>query len=309
MKPLLFSLLAVTLTSCQKEKEHTPPTSITENSVNITEPDSIVLEKYWKWIEAKTNESFSIKPTDTLALKRLEVNRNEELLDNFLTASDSLKSRLYDDYTPEKLKRHLYTFDFNGDSFEDVIYYGPSGGEGNTVHFFLNKQNGFKNLFTQSQTLQKPVVENGKLTGFTILNPGCCAEYEIVEYNYAVDYNKATPTFMLKNTIGYLDDYQKPEKMLSKEMPFTIKTAKASLRPECYILNIEHPIYGEAGNEIVAYDKGHKGKAIGTRKEDGKDWLYVQMEPTKTKKGYTDVFHTQPTAVYGWIIKSDTDLK
>lgn len=308
MKFLYTLSFAIILVACQKENKATTP-PITENNTIANGSDSIAYEKYSKWIEGKKNQNLAIKPTDTFALKRLEINRDEELLNSFISASDSLKSRFYDNYTPEKLKRQLYTFDFNGDGLEDVIYYGPSGAEGSIVHFFINTQEGFRNVFTEHQILQEPVIENSKLTSFTILNPGCCAEYEIAEYHYIVDYKNATPTFILKSTIGYLEGMQKPEKMLPKEMLFTIKTTKASLRPECYNLNVEHPIYGDSGNEIVAYNKGHKGKAIGTRKENGQDWLYVQMKPTKIKKGYTDVFHTQPTAVYGWILKSDTDLK
>ncbi|MFP9114836.1 hypothetical protein ACLI1A_12950 [Flavobacterium sp. RHBU_3] len=307
MKPLLFALLATTIISCHKEK---PESHIyKKDSLTYVEPDSVALEKYFNWQKGKPYRDIAREPLDTLALKHIESNRNEVLLDDFVAASDSLKSRFYDNYTPEKLKQYLYTIDFNGDTLDDIIYYGPSGSEGSIVHFFLTTPDGFVNVFTQRQILQKPVLKNGKLISFTIYNPGCCAEFEVAEYNYTIDYNNNTPAFTLKNTIGYINYYQKPEKMFSKEIPFSVRTATTILRPEGYILKAEHPLYSENGNEIATYPKGHKGKALARFSEHGIDWLYVKMEPTKAEKGYPDTFHQQPTSIYGWILKTDTDMK
>jgi len=313
MKIIYTLLFSCALISCQKETKKTEPkeeaTPVVNTALSKTEKDSIELEEYWKWTKDKQYQGIEKQEKDTLALKHLEINRNEELLNNFIKASDTLLSSFTTQYTPETLKKQLYTIDFNADKLEDVIYYGPWVSEGSVVHFFLNTQSGFKNVFTQRQILQKPKMENGKLKEFIIFNPGCCAEYEVAEYKYNVEYIGTEPKFVLEKTTGYSNDFQKPQQMLAKELPFKVTANEAILRPECYILNAEHPIIGESGNKMESYSNGWNGKAIATHTENGTEWLFVLMEPTKAKKGNTDTFHTQPTRLYGWILKSDTNLK
>ena len=56
---------------------------------------------------------------------------------------------------------------------------------------------------------------DNKLHSFTLINPGCCADPQFVEYYFSVEYNDDIPAFVLDKTIGYLSNTEKPQTSLT----------------------------------------------------------------------------------------------
>jgi hypothetical protein len=163
-------------------------------------------------------------------------------------------------------------------------------------------------VFSGYQEVTEMNFKNNKLTSFKLINPGCCADPQIVEYNYSLVYNNETPIFNLKETIGYISSTEAPDKNNLTSIEFSIISEQASLRPEAYVLHIEHPVWQTNSNAIGQYSKNSKGKVLYIKKESLNTWLYVLME-TPLKISEWTTFTNQPTKVYGWLLKSDTDLK
>lgn len=241
-----------------------------------------------------------------------EKNRDTLFLQNFIAMYyDSVK--LYNEfpYRPKDLVKYLYAIDLNGDNLLDIFYQGPSGGEPNITQIFLNQGAYFKKVFAGYQDIVQIAFNKSKLVSFKLYNPGCCADPQTVEYNYEITYKKDEPIFSLNTTIGYLYLTEKAENTFNPVQEFAITVDKSNLRKECYFLDdVEHPVNGSRGNITATFKKGAKGKAIGFKKDQENEWIYVLMEPT-TKIEHCDfsTFMAQPTYIYGWILKKDTNLK
>jgi len=239
-------------------------------------------------------------------------NRDTLFLKNFLaTYYDSVKFYHEFPYQPKDLVKFLYAIDFNGDHLLDVFYQGPTGAEPNITQIFLNKGNCYKKVFTGYQDIVQMTFNKDRLVAFRLYNPCCCADPQIVEYNYEITYKRGEPIFSLDKTIGYLYLTEKADNTFNPVQEFAITVEKSNLRKECYFLDdVEHPVNGSRGNITATYGNGAKGKAIGFKKDQENEWIYVLMEPT-TKMEHCDfsTFMAQPTYIYGWILKKDTDLK
>ena len=241
-----------------------------------------------------------------------EKNRDSIFLQDFIAMYyDSVK--LYDEFPfqPKDLVKYLYAIDINGDNLLDVFYQGPSGGEPNITQIFLNQGDRYKKVFMGYQDIVNMTFKKNKLVSFKLYNPGCCADPQTLEYNYQINYNKDEPKFILSATTGFLYLTEKAENSFNPTREFAITVDKSNLRKECYFFDdVEHPVNGSRGNITATYTRGAKGKALGFKKVQENEWIYVLMEPT-SKIEHCDFsnFMAQPTHIYGWILKNDTNLK
>jgi hypothetical protein len=276
--------------------------------IDKTSTDKIV--KYFEW--TGKIEYLKSPEYNRTTLADYERNRDTILLQNFIAMNyDSVK--LYDEfpYQLQDLAKYLYTIDLNDDNLLDVFYQGPTGGELNITQIFLNQGFCYKKVFTGYQDIVQMEFNENKLVSFRLFNPGCCADPQIVEYNYEITYKRNEPNFSLNKSIGYLYLTEKAENTFNPVLEFAITVDKSNLRKECYPLDdVEHPVNGSRGNITATYKKGSKGMAIGFKKDQDTEWIYVLMEPT-TKIEYCDfsIFMAQPTYIYGWVLKKDTNLK
>jgi len=297
----LSLIIAFLVLSCNQNKEIHKDDQTNLPEVKTNEPDSVVFEKYSKWQESRKYNETSTR--DTLILKSFEKNKDIAFLQEFLLAHDSL---IVSEYSFEEILSHLYAIDINGDNKKDVVFEGPSGSERDVVHIYLNKENNFEKVFTQYQYFRNLKFKNNRLISFSISNPGCCADPQVIDYDYTVSYKNDQPKFDLSKSTGYLEHSQKAITKLPVPTNFTIKKDGAVTRTECYIFDIEHPFYGPEGNIVSKFKKGDTGMAIASSNEDGQEWLYVLMSPTKAKN-INPTFGEQPTYTYGWILKLETD--
>jgi len=265
---------------------------------------------YFEW----TNNIEYLKKSEynRSTLADYEQNRDTIFLQNFMSLSyDSVK--LFDEfpYLPKDLIQYIYAIDFNGDKLLDVLYQGPTGGEPNITQIFLNQGGRFKKVFKGYQDIVEMTFNKNKLVSFKLYNPGCCADPQTLVYNYEISYKKNEPIFSLNNTIGYLRLTEKYKDSFKSVKEFVITADKSNLRKECYFFDdVEHPVNGSRGNITATFKRGAKGKALGFKKDQENEWIYVLMEPTSNiEQCVFSTFLEQPTHIYGWILKNDTNLK
>lgn len=292
--------------SCGQQKNETVDNNADQNA----QTDSAKLERYFQWTEKM--DYIKAYDYDLSVLPTTEKNRDTVMLFNFLTTNyDSVK--LYADfpYQPTDLVKSIFAIDFNGDNLLDIIYDGPTGGEQNVTQLFLNKGDHYEKVFSGYQDIIKADFSNNRLNSFTLINPGCCADPQIVEYYYSVKYHDNKQTFTLDKTIGYLSQTEKPQRQLSEFKEFVVQTNNAKLRSDCYKFdNVEHPVYGTNGNAIATYKSGSKGKALGMKKDKDVEWIYAIMNSdNKIDSCDFPTFKEQPTELRGWILKTETDWK
>jgi hypothetical protein len=273
-----------------------------------TDTDKIV--KYFEWTDKI--EYLKSPEYNQSILSGFEKNRDTIFLRNFLsTYYDSVK--LYDEfpYLPNDLVKYIYAIDLNGDNLLDIFYQGPTGGEQNITQIYLNHKGSFRKVFKGYQDIVDIKFNKNRLVSFKLYNPGCCADPQTVEYNYEITYKKDEPKFSLIKTVGYFYPTEKPKNSFNPVQDFSITVGKSKLRKECYFLDtVEHPITGGEGNIIATYKKNAIGKAIGFKKDGEIEWIYVLMvTPDKIEKCEFSTFLEHPTEIYGWILKTDTDLK
>lgn len=273
-----------------------------------TDTDKIV--KYFEW----TGKIEYLKEPEynRTILADIEKNRDTLFLQNFMAIYyDSVKQ--YDEFPfqPKDLVKYLYAIDLNGDNLLDIFYQGPSGGEPNITQIFLNQGDRYRKVFTGYQDIVDMTFKKNKLVSFKLYNPGCCADPQTLEYNYQINYNKDEPKFILSATTGFLYLTEKAENSFNPTRDFAITVDKSNLRKECYFFDdVEHPVNGSRGNITATFTRGAKGKALGFKKVQENEWIYVLMEPT-SKIEHCDFsnFMAQPTHIYGWILMNDTNLK
>ncbi|PZR22013.1 MAG: hypothetical protein DI539_06570 [Flavobacterium psychrophilum] len=305
----VYLILCIAIfTSCKNEINHTEVTPISETAIN--ESDSIKLEKYFQWYEK--HERTGYKEYDTLTLQKIESEKDTIILNTFISEHpEILQNYEYEDNPSKKLLEHLHLIDINGDNKNDIVFQGYWEGEPQITQLFIQSNNGYRKIFTQYQYIHSLVFKDKKLTSFKMANPGCCADPQFVEHEYIVSYSDKFSVFKLNKSIGYYIGMEKPKHKFDSEKEFNITVNNAALRVDSYILdNVEHPMYGPGGNVISKYKKATKGKAIAYKTEGDKSWIYAIM-PLKDGFSFYD-FNEQkgiPSYTYGWILKSDTDLK
>ncbi|MBL0104113.1 MAG: hypothetical protein IPP51_10425 [Bacteroidetes bacterium] len=302
-------LLLVTIILCSCGQKASNPTNTDTDPSSL--PDSVKLQLYYD--RTDKFEYINGYEYDKSVLAKTEENRDTIKLLNFIKANyGSIEGDNSDfAFTPEIILNSTYGIDFNGDSLLDIFYDGPSGGEPNITEIFLNKGDHYEKVFSENQDISKADFSNNKLNSFILMDPGCCADPEIIERYYSISYDDKKPTFRLDKTIGYLASTEKPQEVIPTPIEFTTAKDNVKLRAECYQLdNVETAIYGIHGNAIGTYNAGATGKALGLKKDKNEVWIYAIMDAeNKIDSCDFPAFIEQPTALRGWLLKSDTDLK
>lgn len=301
---LLAILTTLIFCSCGQQKQNT----IDKKVDPLILTDSAKLEQYYQW-QGKI-EYFEEKSNSVYVFLNIEKNRDSLLLLQFLTSNYNTVKPIVDfPYKPADLVKSIYAINLNGDQLLDFVYDGPYSGDYKITQIFLNMGGGqYKKVFSGKQDIKELDFTNNKLNSFTLINPGCCADPGKVEYYYSVSYSGKEPSFKLDKTIGYYNITEKPQSIFSNPKEFKVKTDKAKLRFDSYKLDIEHPFYGINGNSIATYKIGSKGKALGSKKDNENEWVYVIMNSdNKFDNCDFTTLKEQPTEIKGWILKTDID--
>lgn len=221
--------------------------------------------------------------------------------------ADSLEWISSTQVSPQDLIRHFYSIDLNNDGLPDLAYQGPSGGEPTVLHFFLQDSIEFKRIFTGYQKITSLTFSEDKLAYFTLANPGCCADPQILEYTYSVSFTESIPSFQKIKTTGYLRSTELVKDQFSHPKSFLVKKDNARLRSESIEFEgIENPARGNNGNIIGLYKKGSYGTALGSKQDSTGLWYFVLMDAwNKPDSCDFQTFLEQPTHIYGWIKKED----
>ena len=297
----------LTLTGCGVQRHvNSPADSLANNSDSVRK-----VEQYFRW--SKKIKFIDIFSNHGPVLSSLEKHRDTILILQFLNQNfDIVKPYPSYPYQPKDVVKSTHAIDFNGDGLLDIIFVGPMV-NGTITEFFLNKGDHYEKVFSGDQFIDRIDFSNNRLDSFTLLNPGCCADPQFLEYNYSVKYLQDKPSFILGVTVGYVLGTQKPQTVLSIPEEFSVVSSRANLRSTCYIFNIIDSSafdYGRYGNLIASYTKGSKGKVLGTKKDRGIEWLYVLMNSdSKIENCDYPSFLKQPTEIKGWILRTDTDWK
>jgi len=305
-KAIIFTVIISFFLSCGQQ--NLPEENRDEASI-LTGDDQSKLEEHTAYTQNLNYENDRKYNTGIIA--EMEKDRDTLAIRDFTEAYISkIFARPDFSYGSADLSRHIFMIDINDDGAKDVIYQGPSGGEPNMTVIFLNQDDRFVEVFRKYQDIYEIGLAGNKLSSFSLTNPGCCADPLVVDYFYEVTFREKQPTFNLTGATGYLKGYETPQNKFKQHIAFTILQEGSKLRNECYELDTEHPIYGESGNVLTTYQKGARGQALAEKSGSGKTWIYVLMDEKNTfdKKDFP-TFMEQPTALYGWIKKEETDLK
>jgi len=297
----LFLLFAFLFTSGQQ-----PHTPLSQKEFE----DSVACEKLFEWddsIEYITDEFATNTP-----LSELETDRDSFQNMHFIKSNKELQQILpYYSLPLESFVNTVFAIDLNGDSVKDYLYYGPSGGSPMMTKIFINMGSYYMEVFSDVQEIKEYALKDNRLVSFTLHNSGCCADPQHLSYYYTAHYKNNIPSFIRIKTIGNISFTQKPDSLTEDSMDFSIVNDSAHLRMVCYMLDeTDCPPYHYSGTSIAKYGKCATGKLLGTRKEQGVDWVYVIMDVNPGKMNcYYPSFTGQPTHIKGWMLKSDTDLK
>ncbi len=287
-----------------KKEVQNPPQAITKARV----PDSILIEKYFDY----EYPSISYQYDSIGVVTKFEKDRDTASLMNFLRNNLSLipDDSSYWPYKTDEMLKCLYEIDINGDGKKDIIYDGPSSGEGNMTKLFINENGQYKKVLHERQDITQMTFSDGRLSKLTISQPGCCADPQVLDFYYTISYSAdKLPKFKLVHTIGYPMSYEALTSKYGNPIPFHTITDHTDLRDCCHVLDVEHPMFGDKGNMIAIYPKQAKGIALGEKIQDGITWIFVHMaKENKIKETQFPGFLDQPTETCGWIKKELTDL-
>lgn len=314
LKHLITTISLLSLFSCQsapfdQQRNERPQTDTLKNA---RLPDSVLLEKYHDYLFSDKLPRYRYKDNIPPYLTKLVKQKDTTALLYFLAnhlglISDNDKAW---HYSNQEILPYLFEIDINGDGQKDIIYNGVTLGEGNITKIIMNNNQDFKKVFETMQDITKMSFANGKLAQLSIANPGCCADAQVLDYDYTVTFTTDNqPSFKLNNTIGHTRSYELPKAKYKNPLPFHVKEQTAEIRDCCFDLNAEHPAYGDKGNMIAVYAKNAKGMAMAEKHENGTDWLFVLMDKeNKIIETQFPSFLEQPTQIYGWIKKKYTSL-
>ncbi|WP_417368096.1 hypothetical protein [Flavobacterium beibuense] len=330
-----YSLLLITLSVCfvccnKKEKvvaeplpvkyeadsKYDSPIDLTSNENNYDsiakhKRDSIKLEAFYEW--EKNIGTISFPDTDSTFIK-YEQKTDSTFINNFLKQTPELFE--ISEKTKEELIKNLHIFDLNGDQENDVIYQGFSGGEATITYIYINKKNIFKRVFSEFQYMQNLSFNNNKLVSFKMYSPGCCSDPLIVIYDYKVIYDtNNNMTFKIDKALGYEDYMEAPVNYFEKARFFNITKEDTHIRYSTYIIDdTENPYfdgYGDNGNNVGNVKTAETGKAIAYKTNDSQTWIFASFPCYCEFYDYHSNNQNEfyPKETYGWILKSDTDLK
>jgi len=242
--------------------------------------------------------------------KNVEIKNQEDLKSTFLTQIKDFDRLVKENYcTKKELLNYLHVVDFNGDSFFDIIYEGPSGAEPNMIVIYLNSENGFKEIFNDWQGISKIEMHEGKFSGLYIDDPGCCGDPGAFMKYYSISYQGSTPKFIQIIESRYFNGCNSvlPKKSFDKPIKFRVNNDNYNLRfaPEV------NDKYGHCwdemkGNIIGVINKSEIGYALDEITDSkGKTWWFVAFPP-KTNFSFLEYGEYEDESYWelGWISSS-----
>lgn len=213
----------------------------------------------------------------------------------------------------KNLKAALHVMDVNNDGLNDIIFEGYSGGEPIMTAIYLQNASGFKQVFTDLQTVSRLDIDGGKLKAIYITDPGCCAEYLTAGKIYQVNYRDTNLKFKPLHYTAYYQRSKLPKQYLDQPKAFVTLTDSAKLRDKPAVANRDTLFLGgdlHFGNDVGSIGKGSKGRAIAQSKDNaGNTWWFVELQPNAVVSG--NVFYekedNRKAGKMGWI--NSRDLK
>jgi hypothetical protein len=265
--------------------------------------DSIAYENYINNIDYTNIHSSEFRISD------IEENRDTSAIFNLLEQNIHKIFKYDISFSARDLVEYTYLIDLNNDGEKDIVYQGISGSEPFITVILMNRDDEFVNVFSQYQSIHNIIFKDKVLSEIEISNPGCCADPQVVYFYYKVDFKESHPEFTLYKTIGHLEPFEKPDRIYDKEKSVVI-TDQSLLRNQCFEVKDPDISNGEFINVLGTYKRGAKGQAIGEKKVKGVMWICVLMDESgEFNKGFFPTFAEQPTQMYGWIKKDQTNLQ
>lgn len=196
--------------------------------------------------------------------------------------------------------------DLNNDSQTDIVYTGPNGGEGIIVYIFLQESIGFKKIQTFQQGIMKVTWRGELLDKLYVRDWGCCADPNIRNTVYQVEYHNAIPSFQLIwESIEIEEQVSKPKSLYSNPIRFIVTNEEYRLRANPYIDDTtKNYDLNRTGNTIGLLKKGFKGTCYGESKDKtGRVWWYVVIDDEfELKDSYINYeYHYPKPHLIGWI--------
>lgn len=299
-KSLFLSLITFVVCACsQNEKKPDAAVPLTEQEL---------FDAYY--VQKDLLEHFAETSFQTLGtgLEDAAPYKDTALIVRFLDDyKDSIEWISATPLQPEELIRYFYTIDLNNDGQPDLAYQGPTGGEPTVVNFFLQNSLGFQKIFSGYQKISSLTFNDDKLAYFTLANPGCCADPQIVEYTYSVSFRDSIPIVQKIKTIGFVRSTELAKDQFRNPSSIIVKKDNARLRTETIVFEgVVNPAWDNNGNIIGLYKKGSYGSALGSKQDSSGAWLFVLMDArNKPDSCVFQTFLEQPTYIYGWIKKED----
>lgn len=206
----------------------------------------------------------------------------------------------------KKLIHTLKSVDINNDNLSDIIYSGPSAGEGNIVTFFIKNRSGYQSVFTLMQGIVKIEWKNNMMDKIYSHDWGCCADQTLTNHVYQVNYSNTIPKLeKIWESVELEEFTTKPKNYWDSPKRFEITNEIYKLRGQPYIDNeTENSNIEITGNTIGILEKGFKGTAYASSvDETGRIWWYVTIDSNyQTQDSYTNYsYKDYKPYLVGWI--------
>ncbi|MFL1896169.1 hypothetical protein ACJRPK_10725 [Aquimarina sp. 2-A2] len=204
-----------------------------------------------------------------------------------------------------QLKHEIRAVDLNNDKLADVIYQGPTMGEGLVLYIFFQTESGFQKVFTSQQGIVKVDWNAEYLDKLYIRNWGCCADPNLTNLVYQVSYSENIPTFkLIWESIEIRSFITKPKHTFTSKK-FEVINEKYKLRANPWIDDkTANDFLGITGNTIGVLKKGYRGTAYASHTDNtGRIWWYVSIDNDyKLENAYINYDHhgSKPHLV-GWL--------
>lgn len=216
----------------------------------------------------------------------------------------------YSSLTMDTLIKSLHIIDLDKDGIAEVIFDGPSGGEGNEIIIFQKINGKYQQVFTGIQSIVDIQWQNNGNTKIYISNFGCCADYTVTQKIFKL-------TKIENNKIKLIKVYQsllffngsQPDSLFFKPLRFRVMVDNYKLRHTPKLDDSSaQPWDGDndsskpIGNIIATLPKNTFGYALGYKADkSGRQWWYVEIDEQSSLRNIKlDSEIIFPSKLVGW---------
>ena len=184
--------------------------------------------------------------------------------------------------TLEEYNEYYVLIYLNNDTFIDLIFEGPSGGESNVVSIFLNSGQKFRLIKSELGRIKKINKSFPDSPVEILFNEyGCCDD----PINFYQTWNLVNNEIIESEKYYFLDETKMPED-LGFQLIFKVKNSPYFLRATPEIINEKFHYHYEKGNIIAEFSEGDIGYVLNsTIDKTGRTWYFVAMNKPR-KKGF-----------------------